>query len=250
VSNLQRHDGFIWALILSLIINLLFVFTLLAQRSIEKSPDYQPLTVSITASQQVLPDESPATPHPKAVPAQIKRKKTAQPPTTIPTQNPGVNPPLSTQHNDEEETIRPAMAMANGITGAEIDLSPLATTVENATATIGKETAHDLSIFDDKTAGDNYTAPEFLFGEKPPYPKQAERNGWAGTVLLNLSINANGEVEKVGIAKSSGYRLLDQQARQSVGAWRFKPARRNGMSIAVTVQQPVIFRPAPPKKVQ
>jgi protein TonB len=114
----------------------------------------------------------------------------------------------------------------------------------------GKEISGGLSIFGDKTARDNYTAPEYLVGEKPPYPKQAERNGWAGTVLLNLLINAKGEVEKVGIAKSSGYKLLDQQACQSVGAWRFKPARRNGHAIAVTVQQPIIFRPTPPEKVQ
>ncbi|MDO9081372.1 MAG: energy transducer TonB [Desulfuromonadales bacterium] len=117
-------------------------------------------------------------------------------------------------------------------------------------ATPGKEISGGLSIFRDKTARDNYTAAEYLVGEKPPYPKQAERNGWAGTVLLNLSINAKGEVEKVGIAKSSGYKLLDQQARQSVSAWRFKPARRNGYAIAVTVQQPIIFRPTPPEKVQ
>ena len=250
MSDRHRHDEFIWALILSLIINLLFVFTLMGQRSVEKSPNHQPFVVSITPSQRVLPGDSPATLHAKAVPVQTKRKKTAQPLTTIPAQNPGANPALSTQNNDEEATISPAMEITTWITSAETDLTPLTTTGEGATATIGKETAGGLSIFEDKTAGGNYTAPEYLVGEKPPYPKQAERNGWAGTVLLTLSINANGEVEKVGIAKTSGYDLLDHQARQCVGTWRFKPARRNGMAVAVTVQQPVIFRPTPPEKVQ
>ena len=123
----------------------------------------------------------------------------------------------------------------------------LDTTGENAASTITKETAAGLSIFGDKMAGDHYTAPEYLDGEKPSYPKRAERNGWEGTVLLNLWINANGEVEKVGIAKTSGYELLDQQARASVVAWRFKPARRNGIAIAIAVQQPIIFRPTLPK---
>ena len=98
-------------------------------------------------------------------------------------------------------------------------------------------------------AGDHYTAAaEYLAGEKPPYPKWAARNGWEGTVLLNLLININGEIEKVEIAKSSGYELLDRQACASVGAWRFKPARRNGIAIAMTVQQPITFGPILPEK--
>jgi TonB family protein len=121
--------------------------------------------------------------------------------------------------------------------------SSLPTAAERATTTIAKETVADLSIWGDKIAGEHYTAPEYLGGEKPPYPKRAERNGWAGTVLLNLFINANGEVEKVEIAKTSGYELLDSQALASVSAWRFKPARRKGIAIAVAVQQPIIFRP-------
>ena len=67
---------------------------------------------------------------------------------------------------------------------------------------------------------------------------------------MTLLINAKGEVETVGIAKSSGYALLDQQARASVRSWRFKPARRNGIAITVTVQQPIIFRPTLPENVQ
>jgi protein TonB len=250
VSDRHRHDEFIWALIFSLIINLFFVFALLAQRSVEKSPNHQPFVVAITASQRALPGDSPATPRPKAIPAPTKRKKTAEPLTTTPEQRPDIDLNLPTQNNTEGATISPARAMASEMTGAEIDLSSLAATGESATATIDKETADGLSIFGDKTTGDHYTAPEYLGGEKPPYPKRAERNGWEGTVLLSLSINANGAVEKVGIAKTSGYELLDHQARKSVSAWRFKPARRNGMAIAVTVQQPIVFRSSPPEKVR
>jgi protein TonB len=246
VPDHHRHDGFIWALILSLSINLLFVFALLAQRSADKLPNHQPFIVSITATPQVLTADSPAIPRPKVVPAATKRKETAEP--LIPTQNPDVNPALPAQNNGKGTTISPAIALVTGKTAAETDLTPVTPTGESAAASIDKETAGGLSIFGDKTPGDHYTAPEFLAGEKPPYPKPAERNGWTGTVLLNLSINAAGEVEKVGIAKSSGYRILDQQARQSASVWRFKPARRNGMAIAITVQQPIVFRSPPPEK--
>lgn len=244
----HRHDGFIWALILSLIINLLLVFTLLAPRDDAKSLGFQPFFVSIAINQRAHHGERTVSTGAPPLPAPAKRKKAVEPPKPLPPLHKNVQLNLATTDIPVETTL-PAESGAE-ITGAKTDLSPLTTGAESVVATPDEEISSGLSIFGDKTVGDNYTAPEYLVGEKPPYPKQAERNGWAGTVLLNLSINARGEVEKVGITKSSGYRLLDQQARQSVSAWRFKPARRNGHAITVTVQQPIIFRPTPPKKVQ
>lgn len=244
----HRHDEFIWALIFSLIINLLFIFALLAQRYGAKSPKLQPFVVSITMNQQPFPGEFPVIPGPTAIPAPAKRKKTLAPPVTLLPQHRSVNQMLPARGNEEEITPLTVTELAEA--GTVTDLSPFTPAGENATAAIPQKTTDGLSIFGDKKVGDNYTAPEILVGEKPPYPKRAEHKGWGGTVLLNLSINANGEVEKVGIAKTSGYELLDQQARQSVGAWRFTPARRNGVAIAVTVQQPIIFRPTAPGKDQ
>ena len=236
----QRHDEFIWALIFSVIINLLFVFALLAQRYVDNSPGLQPFVVSLAAS-QTLPSHAPAIPVPTVIQTPTRVKKAIKPPPTFRTQSASIAPALPAENTDEGTSISPA-----GTT--EIDARPvLGTTGEDTASVITKETAADLSIFGDKMAGDHYTAPEYLSGEKPAYPKRAERNGWEGTVLLNLWINANGEVEKVGIAKTSGYELLDQQARASVVAWRFKPARRNGIAIAIAVQQPIIFRPTLPK---
>ena len=240
----QRHDEFIWALIFSLIINLLFVLALLAQRYVHNSPRLQPFVVSIAAS-QTLPghstSQSVAIPGPIVIQKQAKIKKAVQSSPALRPQSASIAPALPAGDTDGGTSISPA-----GTT--EIDALPaLGTAEENATPATTKESAAGLSIFGDKIAGDHYTAPEYLGGEKPAYPKRAERNGWEGTVLLNLWIDANGEVEKVAIAKTSGYEILDQQARASVVAWRFKPARRNGIAISVTVQQPVIFCPTLPK---
>lgn len=237
----HRHDEFIWALIFSLLINLCFVFALLTQRNGEKSPGFQPFVVAIATGHRALPGHSPAIPGPTAIPAPTKTKKTVESPPAFQPQSANAAPALLVQNNEGEATINPVTGAERAENGTVLPSST--TTGESATTTIGKETAADLSIWGDKMAGGHYTAPEYLDGEKPPYPKRAERNGWEGMVLLNLLINANGEVEKVEIAKTSGYELLDQQARASVGAWRFKPARRNGIAIAVSVQQPIIFRP-------
>lgn len=237
----QRHDEFIWALIFSLIVNLFFIFALLAQRYVAKSPGLQPFVVSIAVSRQTLPQQSHANPGPTAILPPAKTKKMLIPPRPLRAQSASLGPPQPAQENRGEATISPMTAPESTRTATALPSLPTAT--ESATTGIAKETAGDLSIWGDKIAGEHYTAPEYLGGEKPPYPKRAERHGWAGTVLLNLWINAKGEVEKVEIAKTSGYELLDSQARASVGAWRFKPARRNGIAIAVAVQQPIIFRP-------
>lgn len=244
MPNRQRHDEFIWALIFSLIINLLFIGALVGQRYRDKSSGLQPFVVSLAASLPALPGQSSARVSATLLSPPAKTKKAVTTPPPFQPQKRSVNPLSPAEdHPEEEGTIDPtAAAMRSG----EENPSPrsAATGTEN-TATEGKESADAVSIFGDKITGGNYTAAEYLTGEKPPYPKRAERNGWEGTVLLTLLINANGEVEKVEIAKTSGYEILDRRACESVGAWRFKPARHNGVAIAATVQQPVIFRPPP-----
>lgn len=240
MADRQRHDGFIWALILSLIINLLFVFALLIQRDGTRTSGFRPFVVSIALNPQGRNNEHTLSINAPPLPPPAKSNKMLEPPTTLPPPPQNVQSALPPTDSPVETTPHPEAG--DDAAGTETGLSAAG---KSAGATKAEEINGGLSIFGDKTAGDNYTAPEYLVGEKPPYPKQAERKGWAGTVILNLSINAKGEVEQVGIAKSSGYRLLDQQARQSVGAWRFKPARRNGIATAVTVQQPIIFRSIP-----
>jgi protein TonB len=248
VPDRQRQDEFIRALIFSLIINLLFVFALLTQRYVEPSPTLQPFFVSIAEGRRALPSQPHAIPGPTVMPALTKTKKTLKAPSTIRPQGASVDPVPPAQVGDEEAAVSPLTAAERA--GTETAQPSLPTAGESATAIISKEITDGLSILRDKMPVAHYTAPEYLGGEKPPYPKRAERNGWEGTVLLSLTINASGEVEKVEIVKTSGYELLDHQARTSVSAWRFKPARRNGVAIAVTVQQPIIFRPAPPENDQ
>lgn len=48
------------------------------------------------------------------------------------------------------------------------------------------------------------------------YPKIAQRKGWQGTVLLQLSIDPNGIFSAVEVLQTSGYRALDSAAVQSL----------------------------------
>lgn len=53
------------------------------------------------------------------------------------------------------------------------------------------------------------------------YPPQARRNGWEGTAVVALEIDANGELTEARIHKSSGYRILDEAALKMMRSARF-----------------------------
>lgn len=53
------------------------------------------------------------------------------------------------------------------------------------------------------------------------YPEEARRNHWQGAVTLRLKINAHGRAEAVEVIRSSGYPVLDRQARKMLRRARF-----------------------------
>jgi len=85
------------------------------------------------------------------------------------------------------------------------------------------------------------TMPKLLSNPPPIYPVEAVRDGWEGTVLLRLYVNADGSVARVEVISSSEHGILDAAAVDGVGNWHFEPARRFGHPVACTVCQPVRF---------
>lgn len=75
----------------------------------------------------------------------------------------------------------------------------------------------------------------------PPYPSTARRRGWEGKVLLLVTVSARGEVSKVVVKRSSGYRILDQAALTAVYRWQFQAAQKNGRAVAGQVIVPIHF---------
>lgn len=77
---------------------------------------------------------------------------------------------------------------------------------------------------------------------KPPYPDLARKRGQEGTVNIHCNVDASGIVSDASIAKSSGYKLLDEAALKTVRKWKFKPASSNGVNVAGTAIVPVQFK--------
>jgi protein TonB len=64
--------------------------------------------------------------------------------------------------------------------------------------------------------------------EKPLYPAASRRLEEEGTVLLRFLVQADGRVVDSQIEKTSGFRRLDEAARQALARCQFKPATVDG----------------------
>ena len=76
----------------------------------------------------------------------------------------------------------------------------------------------------------------------PSYPMMARRHGLEGTVVLRLRVTEKGNVGELVVETPSGCADLDKAAIEAVRKWRFVPATRGGVAVAVWVRQPVTFR--------
>ena len=76
----------------------------------------------------------------------------------------------------------------------------------------------------------------------PEYPLIARRRGFQGTVVLEVLVDRNGRVGDLRIFKSSGYKVLDSAAEESVREWIFKPAIKGNEKVEMWVRIPVCFQ--------
>jgi protein TonB len=56
-----------------------------------------------------------------------------------------------------------------------------------------------------------------------------------------VTVTAQGEVCKVAVKRSSGYRILDRAAVKAIYRWQFQAAHQNGLAVAGQVIVPIRF---------
>lgn len=106
---------------------------------------------------------------------------------------------------------------------------------------IPKQQAQPL-VFDEGSRGAVTQArPLDHINPSPLYPRTARRKGWEGTVFLKVLVNPNGTPEKIVVAKSSGYPMLDDSAMETVRKWKFSPAQTGLLKFASWITIPVQF---------
>ena len=88
------------------------------------------------------------------------------------------------------------------------------------------------------------TAIQLQYAHAPPpkYPRNAQRLGWTGTVLLQVLVGIDGRPLEVAIAQGSGHRELDEAAREQVlKRWRFQPAMQGERPVQALGLVPIEF---------
>ena len=93
-----------------------------------------------------------------------------------------------------------------------------------------------------QVGGEKVTPPVLVYRPTPPYTKAARKRGLEGTVDLLILVDAKGgvtDVKEHGAPLGSG---LDESAINTVRAWKFKPAERAGVPVAVRIIVEVAFR--------
>jgi protein TonB len=96
----------------------------------------------------------------------------------------------------------------------------------------------------DGSGGDGTGGAGAAYGTnpRPPYPLAARRLGLEGRVLLDVLVRPDGRAAEVRVRESSGHRILDDSAADTVRTrWRFVPARRGGQPVESRVTVPIRF---------
>jgi len=82
----------------------------------------------------------------------------------------------------------------------------------------------------------------YLHNPPPVYPEAAQEKGWEGTVVLSVLVQPDGKAKTVEVKTTSGRKILDQAAVQTVQRWTFVPARKGETAVEGWVEVPIDFR--------
>lgn len=83
--------------------------------------------------------------------------------------------------------------------------------------------------------------PDYLSNPPPRYPESSRLAGEQGVVLVRVDVATSGNVNRVLLARSSGYPALDRAAVEAVKGWKFHPASAGGIAMTSEVTVPVRF---------
>jgi periplasmic protein TonB len=76
---------------------------------------------------------------------------------------------------------------------------------------------------------------------QPEYPTKAKRLEQSGTVVVAMTVEADGSLHSVHVTRTSGYESLDEAAVASIRAGHCHPYTDNGVARAVTASQGIAF---------
>jgi TonB family protein len=91
------------------------------------------------------------------------------------------------------------------------------------------------------SVGGGVSAPTCIYCPDPPYSDEARKAKLSGTVVVQVVVDATGNVRDAKVVQPLGLGL-DEKATETIRTWRFKPAMRNGSPVNVRMLVKVDFR--------
>jgi protein TonB len=74
------------------------------------------------------------------------------------------------------------------------------------------------------------------------YPPTAVRLNQQGTTTVRFTVNTDGSVFNVYVARSSGHEMLDEAAIRCAFSWRYRPALQNGWPVRASWTTNVLWK--------
>lgn len=88
-----------------------------------------------------------------------------------------------------------------------------------------------------------FVQASYMSCPKTEYPAAARRQGWEGTVTIEVAVDEEGRPKSSRVQQSSGFAVLDVAALDNIQRrCRFYPARRGETRVATLIRIPVEFR--------
>ena len=140
-----------------------------------------------------------------------------------PEEKPDDSPPPPDAPTDAPQVIpvvampSPDIAFSVPVKGT-VAISATAAFAPPPPAVLNQQTSPSHPVQFNPNVGDGGSYPA------PKYPPAADRNGYKGTVMVEIKVDASGAVTSANLQTSSGYSMLDEAALQVVkNQWRFPP---------------------------
>lgn len=78
--------------------------------------------------------------------------------------------------------------------------------------------------------------------DPPSYPRDALRRQEEGFVIVEFTINGQGETEDISVVEAEPRGSFDNEARRAVGRWEFEPALRDGRPVSQRIRHTLEFK--------
>ncbi|MSQ84898.1 MAG: energy transducer TonB [Myxococcales bacterium] len=181
----------------------------------------------------VAPPIAPSEPTPLPKPAlQLQRlaHKTSQRPKTV-------DPTAATVRVRPASTGVVVDAASGGGAAAQSAIAAPIAPLNNLSAGAGQPVPVAV-VFD---ADEVDSLPVAQVQPAPHYPHWARQLGETATVIASFVVTAAGKVERLSVRVTAGDPRFAAEVGLALAQWRFEPARRAGVAVAVNVEQQFHF---------